>query len=67
MNIRKYAIDIAVMFAVVFVVNLAVTFFYSLFVHGSGVLDWDTAFRFGITLALILPWLHRREKKQSEG
>ena len=54
------------MFAVVFVVNLAVTFLYSLIVHGSGVIDWETAIRFGIMLGFILPWMRRREKKQSE-
>ncbi len=64
MNIRQYAMDFATMFAVVLVVNLIVTFLYSLLVHGSGVIDWDSAFRFGIMLALILPWMRRREKKQ---
>jgi hypothetical protein len=65
-NIKQYVIDFAVMFAVVFVVNLVVTFLYSLIVHGAGVIDWETAFRFGIILGLILPWMRRREKKQSE-
>jgi hypothetical protein len=63
-NIKQYVMDFATMFAVVFVVNLIVTFLYSLLVHGSGELDWDNAFRFGIMLALILPWMRRREKKQ---
>jgi hypothetical protein len=67
MNIKQYVFDFAIMFAVVFIVNLVVTFFYSLFVHGSGVIDWDTAFRFGIMLAFILPWVRRREKKQAQG
>ena len=66
MNIKQYVIDFVVMFAVVFVVNLAVTFLYSLIVHGSGVIDWETAIRFGIMLGFILPWMRRREKKQSE-
>ena len=66
MNIKQYVIDFAIMFAVVFVVNLAVTFLYSLIVHGSGVIDWETAIRFGIMLGFILPWMRRREKKQSE-
>ena len=64
MNIKQYTVDFAVMFAIVFAVNLAVTFFYGLLVHGSGVIDWDNAFRFGIMLAVILPWMRRREKKQ---
>jgi hypothetical protein len=63
---KQYVIDFAVMFAVVFVVNLTVTFLYTLIVHGSGVIDWESAFRFGIMLGLILPWMRRREKKQRE-
>jgi hypothetical protein len=66
MNIKQYATDFAIMFAIVFVVNLAVTFLYTLIVHGSGVFDWESAIRFGIMLGLILPWVRRREKKQSE-
>ena len=66
MKSKQYAIDFAVMFAIVFVVNLAVTYLYSLIVHGSGVLDWESAFRFGIMLGLILPWIRRRDVKASE-
>jgi len=66
MKIKQYAIDFAVMFAIVFVVNLAVTYLYSLIVHGSGVLDWESAFRFGIMLGLILPWIRRRDVKASK-
>jgi hypothetical protein len=51
------------MFAIVFVVNLAVTFLYTLIVHGAGVVDWESAIRFGIMLAIILPWMRRAEKK----
>ncbi len=64
MNIKQYVIDFAVMFAVVFVLNLAVTFLYSLIVHGSGIIDWETAIRFGVMLGFILPWMRRAEKKR---
>ena len=66
MKIKQYAIDFAVMFAIVFVVNLAVTYLYSLIAHGSGVLDWESAFRFGIMLGLILPWIRRRDEKANK-
>lgn len=66
MTIRQYVTDFIVMFAVVMVVNLIVTYLYSLIVHGSGVIDWETAFQFAISLAIILPWLRKHEKKQSE-
>ena len=66
MNIKQYVIDFVIMFAAVFLVNLAVTFLYSLIVHGSGIIDWETAIRFGIMLGLILTWMRRREKKQNQ-
>lgn len=63
MKIKQFVIDFALMFAIVFVVNLAVTFLYTLIVHGAGVVDWESAIRFGIMLAIILPWMRRAEKK----
>jgi hypothetical protein len=63
MNIKQYAIDLVVMFIVVLVVNLIVTFLYGLIVHGSGVLNWESALSFAISLGIILPWIHRRDKK----
>lgn len=65
MSIKQYAFDFIVMFAIVLVVNLIVTFLYGLVVHGSGVLDWESAFTFAISLGIILPWVRWREKKES--
>ncbi len=66
MNIKRYAIDFVVVFAIVLVVNLIVTFLYSLIFHGLGVIDWETAFHFAITLGIILPWVRRQGKKEGE-
>jgi len=63
-NIKQYVFDFVLMFVIVFVVNLAVTFLYTLIVHGSGIMDWESAIRFGLMLAIILPWMRRAEKKQ---
>jgi hypothetical protein len=65
MSIKQFAMDFVVMFAIVLVVNLIVTYLYGLVVHGSGVLDWQSAFTFAISLGIILPWLRWRERKQS--
>jgi hypothetical protein len=65
MSLKTYAIDFVIMFAIVLVVNLLVTYLYSLLVHGSGVVNWEMAFQFAISLGIILPWIHRRELKQS--
>ena len=66
MNIKRYAIDFALMFAIVLVVNLIVTYLYSLTFHGMGVINWETAFEFAITLGIVLPWVRHYEKKQSD-
>jgi len=63
MNIKKYAINFTIIFTIALVVNIIVSFLYSLIVHGSGVIDWETSFRFAIVLGIVLPWIRQREKK----
>ncbi len=64
MKLKQYVIDFAVMFLIVLVVNLIVTFLYGLLVHGTGTLDWESALTFAISLGIILPWIRRQEKVQ---
>ena len=63
MNIKKLLIDFLTTFVVVLVVSAIVTFLYSLIVHGSSDVDWDTSFRFAIILGIALPLLKSREGK----
>lgn len=65
MNMTKYAIDASAVFSIVLVVSVIVTFLFNLIVHGVGVIDWDSSFRFAIILGVALPWIRQREKKQS--
>lgn len=55
MNARDYLTDAALLFAIVFVVNGAVVYLWNLVFHGTGVFEWDTAFFFALTLAIVLP------------
>ncbi len=66
MNIKKFVTDFALTFVVAFIVSLILTFLYGLIAHGQGAVDWETAFRFGIILGIVLPWLHQREHKHTE-
>jgi hypothetical protein len=59
--------DFVLVFVVTFIVSSAVTFFYSLIIHSERTFDWPTAFRFSITLGIIFPWLHYKEKKNKLG
>ncbi len=65
MKLKQYLIDFAAMFVIVLVVNLIVTFLYGLIVHGSGTLNWESAFIFAISLGIVLPWTRRKEKVQN--
>lgn len=52
-------------FSLVVVVSAFVTYLYSLFVHSTGVIDWETAFRLAIIFAIVLPTLREMERKES--
>lgn len=45
-------------FPITFVVVAIVSYLYSLIVHGTGVVDWEHAFRMGIILGVVLPTVH---------
>lgn len=63
MNVKKFAMDVAATFAVVLVVSVVVTYLYALIVHGAGLVDWESSFRFAIIFGIVLPWVNQRQKK----
>jgi len=65
MDMTKFAIEATMIFSIVLVVSVIVTLLFNLIVHGYGVIDWETSFRISLILGVALPWIHRREKKQS--
>jgi hypothetical protein len=60
MNMTKYAVDFAIIFTVVLFVSVIVTSLYNFFMHGSGVIEWETSIRFAIILGIVLSWLQQR-------
>jgi hypothetical protein len=53
-------------FAVTFLVTVVVTFVWNLIASGAGVVEWLTAFRFGLILGIALPVaeaMRRRERR----
>jgi len=66
MNIKQIFVYFVGLFALIFVVSVIVTFLYSLIVHGTGIVDWETAFRLAIILGLVLTWTNVREKKKNK-
>ena len=68
MNIKQFLVGFATIFALTLVVAAIVSFLYSLIVHGTGVFDWELAFRLAIIFGLVLPItraLEGREKKKT--
>ena len=51
--------------SLVVLVSVIVTYLYSLVVHGTGVIDWETSFRLAIIFAIVLPALREAERKES--
>jgi hypothetical protein len=58
---KNYITDFIITFIVAFVVTAAVTFLYSLIVHGKGIFNWETAFQFAVIFGIIVPWINRRK------
>jgi hypothetical protein len=63
MNIKRSLVDFATVFAVTLIVCAIVTLLWSLIVHGSGTIDWETSFRFAILFGIIVPWIETRRSK----
>jgi len=61
METKKLLIDFATIFVLILVVTVVVTFLYSLVVHGVGIIDWETAFRFAIILGIVLSWIKAKK------
>jgi hypothetical protein len=64
MNTKQTFVYFLGMFALTFVVSAIVTFLYSLIVHGAGVVDWETAFRFAIIFGIIFTWEKRKRRNK---
>ena len=56
MNCLRWLREFTLVFALVFVVTGAVSFLWSLTIHGSGAVDWESSVRLGIILGIVLSW-----------
>jgi hypothetical protein len=55
MNTKQFWLDVAITIPITFFVAAAVTCVYSLLAHGSGAVDWGTAFVLAIVFGSFLP------------
>lgn len=64
MNIKKLAVEFAIVFSVALVTVTLVTFLWNLIGHGESAVDWETSFRFAVIFGIILTWVKSRETKE---
>lgn len=64
MHLRDFFISFFTLFAITLVVAAMVSFFYSLVVHDTGVIDWELAFRMAIILGIVLPFTRALESRK---
>lgn len=60
MKITKRIGDFLLIGAITFVVTAVVSFLYSLIAHGTGIVDWGYAIRFGIIFGVVFTWMNQR-------
>lgn len=63
MKIKTALTDFVTTFAVTLIVAAVVSYFYSLIVHESRMIDWETSFRMALILGIIMPWFNARSRK----
>jgi len=64
MNVSPFLRSFLIIFVLVFAVSAITSFAYNLIAHGTGLFDWDSAFRFGLIFGISLPLVARFEGKK---
>lgn len=64
MNIKQTTFYFVTIFALVIVVSAIVIFLYSLIIHSSGAVNWDTSLQLAIIFSIVFTWLNYQEKKK---
>lgn len=59
---KKFIIDFTITFIAALIVTAAVSYLYSLILHGNGIINWGTAFSFAIVLGIVVPWINYRKR-----
>ena len=62
MKVKGYFLDMAITIPITFIVAAVVTYLYSLIAHGSGAVNWDTAFQLAIIVGIVLPLSQARSE-----
>ena len=63
MNIKRLLMEFATVFGVSLIATVIVSALWSLIVHGTSTIDWETSFRFAITFGIIFPLIEARRRQ----
>ena len=57
MKIKKLFFNFILFFMITFAVSTIVNFLWNLIFHGMTAVSWETSFRLGIILGIVLSWM----------
>jgi len=65
MKVKEFLVNFVIVFAVVLVAAVIVTYLWNLTVHGSGAVDWNISLVFALSMGIALPvsWALRTKEK----
>jgi hypothetical protein len=65
MEIKELLVNFVIVFAVVLVIAVIVTYLWNLILHGSGAVDWNISLVFALSMGIALPvsWALRTKEK----
>ncbi|MDP4116398.1 MAG: hypothetical protein Q8903_09700 [Bacteroidota bacterium] len=66
MKIKDLLLEFGITFCAAFLVTSVVGYVYRLFIHSNQGIDWVTSFKFGLIFAIILPWVHYKDRKKKD-
>ena len=55
MKAKGFLIDSVITILITFVVAVVVTYLYSAIAHGSGAINWETAFQLAVIVGIAMP------------
>jgi hypothetical protein len=65
MSNKQFVKEFLITAAIASIATIAVTYLYNLIIHGVGLVDWRTTFRFAILFGLVLTWIRNLRSKKS--
>ncbi len=65
MSLRRWVVDVVIVFSVTLVVSMVVSVLWNVISHKTTAIDWETSVRFAIVLGIIVPWIQTRRGRQS--